>query len=101
MLTAIVSHAVQFSETSGGVIYEYDEAAQEFHLRASYRMEEEIVRDSKRHRFVSAKGATGQMANFAHLSKLPNILEEEGSGGPDFDLCSAARLPVFLAIPSS
>ena len=44
VLSAIVGHAVQLSGTNGGVIYEYDEAAQEFHLRASYRMEEEIVR---------------------------------------------------------
>ena len=27
----------------GGVIYEYDEATQEFHLRASHRMEKELV----------------------------------------------------------
>ncbi len=43
VLSTIVGHAVQLSGTDGGVIYEYDETAQEFHLRASYRMEEEIV----------------------------------------------------------
>ena len=43
VLSAIVGHAVQLSGTNGGVIYEYDEATQEFHLRASYRMEEEVV----------------------------------------------------------
>ena len=43
VLATIVSHAVQLSGTDCGIIYEYDEAAQEFHLRASHRMEQEIV----------------------------------------------------------
>jgi two-component system, NtrC family, sensor kinase len=43
VLATIVSHAVQLSGTDCGVIYEYDEAAKEFHLRASHRMEEEAV----------------------------------------------------------
>ena len=41
VLATIVSHAVQLSGTDCGIIYEYDEAAQEFHLRASHRMEQE------------------------------------------------------------
>ena len=44
VLSTIVGHAVQLSGTDCGVIYEYDEATQEFHLRASYRMEEELVK---------------------------------------------------------
>ena len=44
MLSTIVSHAVQLSGTDCGVIYEYDETTQEFHLRASHRMEEEAGR---------------------------------------------------------
>jgi GAF domain-containing protein len=43
VLSTIVRHAVQLSRTDGGVVYEYDEAAEEFHLRASHRMEEELV----------------------------------------------------------
>ena len=36
VLSAIVCHAVQLSGTNGGVIYEFDETTQEFHLRASF-----------------------------------------------------------------
>src|SRR5262249_29206473 len=43
VLATIVSHAIQLSGTDSGVIYEYDEDKQEFHLRASHRMEEELV----------------------------------------------------------
>src|SRR5262249_59329863 len=35
VLSTIVGHAVQLSGTDSGVIYEYDVASQEFHLRAS------------------------------------------------------------------
>ena len=43
VLTRIVSHAVQLSGTDGGAIYEYDEAFEEFHLRATDHMEEELI----------------------------------------------------------
>src|SRR5262249_40257250 len=43
VLSTIVRHAVQLSRTDGGVVYEYDEAAEEFHLRASHLMEAEVV----------------------------------------------------------
>ncbi|PYO51401.1 MAG: hypothetical protein DMD83_27680, partial [Candidatus Rokuibacteriota bacterium] len=43
LLDTIVARAVQLSGTSGGLIYEYEEASQEFHLRATYRMEDELV----------------------------------------------------------
>ena len=43
VLSTIVRHAVQLSRTDGGVVYEYDEAKEEFHLRASHLMEAEVV----------------------------------------------------------
>ena len=62
VLSTIVGHAVQLSGTDGGVIYEYDETAQEFHLRASYRMEEEIVQALQTTPVRPGQGATGQTA---------------------------------------
>jgi GAF domain-containing protein len=43
VLTRIVSHAVQLSGTDGGAIYEYDETSEEFLLRATHHMEEELI----------------------------------------------------------
>jgi GAF domain-containing protein len=43
VLTRIVSHAVQLSGTDGGAIYEYDEPSEEFLLRATDHMEEELI----------------------------------------------------------
>jgi GAF domain-containing protein/anti-sigma regulatory factor (Ser/Thr protein kinase) len=76
VLSAIVGHAVQLSATNGGVIYEYDEALQEFHLRASYRMEEEIVEALQKTPVHPGQGATGQMATVRAPVQVTNILEE-------------------------
>ena len=76
VLSAIVGHAVQLSATNGGVIYEYDETAQEFHLRASYRMEEEIVQALQTTPVRPGQGATGQMATVRAPVQVANILEE-------------------------
>jgi signal transduction histidine kinase len=76
VLTAIVGHAVQLSGTSGGVIYEFDEAAQEFHLRASFRMEGEIVQALQVTPVRPGQGATGQMATVRAPVQVPDILEE-------------------------
>jgi len=76
VLSTIVGHAVQLSGTSGGVIYEYDETAQEFHLRASYRMEEEVVEALRATPVRPGQGATGQTATVRIPVQVPNILEE-------------------------
>ena len=43
VLTTIVNRAVQLSGANGGVIYEYDESTQMFHLRATHGVQEEII----------------------------------------------------------
>ena len=62
VLSTIVRHAVQLSGTSGGVIYEYNEASEELHLRASYRMEEELVEAYRVTPLRIGQGATGRSA---------------------------------------
>jgi GAF domain-containing protein len=76
VLSAIVGHAVQLSGTSGGVIYEFDEAAQEFHLRASFRLEGEIVQALQVTPVRPGQGATGQTATARAPVQVPDILEE-------------------------
>src|SRR6185503_1381381 len=67
VLNTIVGHAVQLSGTECGVIYEYDEAKTEFHLRASHRMEEELVESIRAAPLHIGEGYTGQAA----LAKAP------------------------------
>jgi GAF domain-containing protein len=81
VLSAIVGHAVQLSGTSGGVMYEYDEAAQEFHLRASYRMENEVVEALQVTPVRPGQGATGQTATVRAPVQMADILDEREYSG--------------------
>jgi GAF domain-containing protein/anti-sigma regulatory factor (Ser/Thr protein kinase) len=76
VLETIVSRAVDLSGTDGGVIYEYDEAAQEFNLRASHRMETEAVEVLKAARIRLGEGATGQAASTRAPVQIADTFEE-------------------------
>ena len=77
VLSTIVGRAVQLSGTSGGVIYEYDEPAEGFLLRASYRMEKEVVEALQASPVRIGEGAaTGRAAAIRMPVQVPNILEE-------------------------
>src|SRR5262249_49078678 len=62
VLSTIVRHAIQLSRTDGGVVYEYDEAAEEFHLRAGHLMEAEVVEALQATPVRLGQGATGRAA---------------------------------------
>ena len=51
VLTTIVAKAVQLSGTEAGAIYVYDEARREFHLRATYGMDHELI-DALTHQHI-------------------------------------------------
>jgi signal transduction histidine kinase len=63
VLETIVARAVELAGTDCGVIYEYDDATQEFNLRASHRMEAEAVEALRIARIRLGEGATGQAAS--------------------------------------
>src|SRR5262249_12062408 len=67
VLATIVAHAVQLSGCDCGVIYEYDETVQEFSLRASHHMEDEVVEALRAARVRLGEGATGRAAT----SRMP------------------------------
>jgi len=79
VLTTIVGRAVQLSGTNGGVIYEYNEATQEFVLRASHRMEKEVVEALQATPVRPGQGATGQAATVRAPVQVSNIVEERES----------------------
>ena len=69
---------MQLSGTYAGIIYEYDEATEVFHLRASYRMEEELVEVYRTNPIRLGQGATGRAAATrapVQLVDLPNERE--------------------------
>ena len=76
VLTRIVSHAVQLSGTDGGAIYEYDEPSEEFHLRATDHMEEELIDALRANPPRLGDGVIGRAAASREPVQVPNILEE-------------------------
>jgi GAF domain-containing protein len=80
VLATIVARAIQLSGTSGGVIYEYDEAGQSFHLQASHRTEPELVDALRAIPIRLGEGATGQ-AVFPRIPvEVADILEDREYG---------------------
>jgi signal transduction histidine kinase/CheY-like chemotaxis protein/HAMP domain-containing protein len=80
VLTTIVSHAVQLSGADAGAIYEYDEPTEEFHLRTSHRMDEELVRALHDNPIRFGQGTVGRAAATRAPIEVADILEEEDSG---------------------
>ena len=77
VLETIVARAVELAGTDCGVIYEYDEAAQEFNLRASHHMESEAVEVLKAARIRLGEGATGQAASTRAPVQILDTSEEQ------------------------
>ncbi len=80
VLSTIVGHAVQLSGTNSGVIYEYDEAKQEFHLRASHRMEDEVVEALRAAPVRLGEGALGRAVRNRTPVQVSDILDEQEAG---------------------
>jgi signal transduction histidine kinase len=77
VLSTIVAHAVELSTTNGGIIYEYDEPTQGFHLRASYRMEPELVQAYQATPLRLGQGATGRAAATSKPEEITDLLQEQ------------------------
>jgi signal transduction histidine kinase len=76
VLSTIVGRAVQLSGTDCGIIYEYDESTQEFHLRASYQMEDELVRAYQATPLHLGQGATGRAAETRLPYQIADLREQ-------------------------
>jgi signal transduction histidine kinase len=77
VLSTIVRHAVQLSGTDCGIIYEYDEPTKEFHLRASYQMEQELVQAYQATPLRLGQGATGRAAQTKVPVQIADLLQEQ------------------------
>ena len=77
VLETIVARAVDLSGTDCGVIYEYDEEAQEFNLRASHNMEIEAVEGLRAARIRLGEGSAGQAAVTRAPVQIPDTLDPQ------------------------
>jgi len=76
VLATIVSRANQLSGTDGGAIYEYDEEAEEFYLRATQNFDAEFVELLRATPIRKGEGATGRMAETLEPTQIPDILSD-------------------------
>jgi signal transduction histidine kinase/HAMP domain-containing protein len=80
VLTTIVARAVQLSGTTGGVVYEYDEATQEFHPRVTQQMGDELVEAVRTAPIRLGEGAVGRAAATRAPVQIPDVLDERAYG---------------------
>jgi signal transduction histidine kinase/putative methionine-R-sulfoxide reductase with GAF domain len=99
VLTSIVSHAVQLSGTDGGAIYEYDEASEEFHLRATDHMEEELINALRANPPRLGDGVVGRAATSREPIEIPNISEERAYAPRMRELLARFGFRASLAAP--
>ena len=79
VLTRIVAHAVQLSESDAGIVYEYDEVAEEFVVRATHGMEQELVARLKANPTRPGEGAVGRAA----VERTPVAFADIGIGSDE------------------
>ena len=99
VLTRIVSHAVQLSGTDGGAIYEYDEPSEEFQLRATDHMEEELTTALRANPPRLGDGVIGRAAVSREPVEVPNILEEHAYAPRMRQLLERFGFRASLAVP--
>ena len=99
VLTRIVSHAVQLSGTDGGAIYEYDEQSEEFLLRATAHMEDELINALRANPPRLGDGIVGRAAVTRQPVQVPNILEERAYAPRMRQMLERFGFRASLAVP--
>jgi len=100
VLTSIVSHAVELSETDGGAIYEFDEETQAFRLRTTHRMEEQLIDALRANPPRMGEGVVGQAAVARAPVQISDILAEGSGYTPRLgDVMARAGLRAIMSVP--
>ncbi|MGH2372277.1 MAG: GAF domain-containing protein, partial [bacterium] len=107
VLNTIVAHAVDLSGTDGGAIYEFDEASQEFQLRATHRMSEDMIAVIRQARVGLGDTVIGRAALNRQAVQVPDIRDlpsmlQQGLVEPSYPLrqfMERAGFRAVLAVP--
>jgi signal transduction histidine kinase len=79
VLTTIVAKATQLSNTDAGAIYVFDEANQEFRLRATYGMDEKIIAEIKDRHIQIGQTAIGEAVERRIPVQIPDVQDDPSS----------------------
>jgi signal transduction histidine kinase len=97
VLSTIISKAVQLSGTDAGTIYAFDDASQEFQLRASYGMDEELVAAIKDRNIRMGETLISRAAMQRSPVQVADIKHDSSS--PALDIIVRAGYRALLAVP--
>lgn len=76
VLITIVAHAVDLSGTESGAIYEFNEQSQQFQLRATHEMSQELIKAILDSEVRLGETAVGRAGLSREAVQLPDIMEE-------------------------
>jgi PAS domain S-box-containing protein len=99
VLTAILAYADQLSGSDGGVIYEYDQTAEEFHLRATRKYDADLIEALRAAPVRLGEGAMGEAALAREPVQVPDILEETAYSERLRGLLTRSGFRAILAVP--
>jgi len=99
VLATIVSRANELSSTDGGAIYEYDEATERFHLRATQNFDPEFVEVLRATPIRRGEGVTGRMVETREATQIPDVLEDSSYQSRLRDTLVRSGYRALLAVP--
>ncbi|HZS33546.1 MAG TPA: GAF domain-containing protein [Methylomirabilota bacterium] len=99
VLATIVSRADLLAGADGGTIYEYDEARRVFHLRATQRLDPELVAVARAVPIPLGEGAIGRAALARQPVEIPDTHDAGAYEGPLRDAMLRAGFRAILAVP--
>jgi signal transduction histidine kinase len=99
VLTTIVSRAVQLSGLDGGVVFEYDEGADEFVQRAATEQGGELAAARRTRRIRRGEGVVGQTAVTLEPTQVSDILPEGAYESPLRGNLVQSGIRALLAVP--
>jgi GAF domain-containing protein len=97
VLNTIVAKATQLSGTEAGAIYVFDETVQEFHLRATYGMDDAIISEIKDRHIHIGETAIGEAVEQRLPMQIPDLQGDPNS--PVLDVIVRAGFRALLIVP--
>ena len=101
VLQTIVTRASQLAGTDACSVFEYDEATEAFHLRATHTVTRRLWRSPGRTPIRKGEGVQGRMALTRQPVQIPDIAAEEPIEGPSATSCSGRGIAPSSPCPCS
>ena len=97
VLNTIVAKATQLSSTEAGAIYVFDQTVQEFHLRATYGMDDAIISEIKDRHIHIGDTVVGEAVQRRLPIQIPDIQNDPNPAV--FDVIVRAGFRALLIVP--